>query len=349
MSSLCRWEVREFWWWRFRIRDPAAKLRFTNACKGLNQSWLVLICRLSRDAARANVRRRRAPVLGRNHLSCKGEYAARASRSSNVVQSRHTWDDIQHLGHHLDWSDLSVAAGATTSSFLAFQLLLHSEASRLSLQGLGYTVNKWYENCCLSPLVLGLSPSRSHRLLCLPLLNPGQAVVNEACRVVIGKQLLFGFWELSMLLSFICYDCFSTTEDGIDRATFCSDRMVRFEVDLLDDYDFPARTITENIWKEEKRENWPNRKVTKRPAGIRTGDLLFVISHASLSFIYLRWLGTVVTSHAASHRQAYTPVMSMVQKAVQSTHCTFAQSTSRHTNVIMLYAVKCSLYVVGQC
>ena len=36
----------------------------------------------------------------------------------------------------------------------------------------------------------------------------------------------------------------------------------------------------------------------------------------------LRWLGTVVTSHTASDRQAYTPVMSMLQKAVQSTHCT---------------------------
>ena len=36
----------------------------------------------------------------------------------------------------------------------------------------------------------------------------------------------------------------------------------------------------------------------------------------------LRWLGTVVTSHTASLRQAYTPVMSMLQKAVQSTHCT---------------------------
>ena len=30
------------WCRRFRIRDPAAKLRFTNACKGWNQSWLVL-------------------------------------------------------------------------------------------------------------------------------------------------------------------------------------------------------------------------------------------------------------------------------------------------------------------
>ena len=29
------------WCRRFRIRDPAAKLRFTNACKGWNQSWLV--------------------------------------------------------------------------------------------------------------------------------------------------------------------------------------------------------------------------------------------------------------------------------------------------------------------
>ena len=63
------------------IHDPAAKLRFANACKGWNmwnQSWLVLIGRLLRDAARANVRSRRAPGLGRNHLccnlSCKREY-----------------------------------------------------------------------------------------------------------------------------------------------------------------------------------------------------------------------------------------------------------------------------------
>ena len=65
---------------------------------------------------------------------------------------------------------------------------------------------------------------------------------------------------------------------------------------------------------------------------------------------YLRWLGTVVTSHTASNRQAYTPVMSMLQKAVQSIHCK-SHCTScyqpAHTNVIMLYAVKCSLYVVG--
>ena len=63
----------------------------------------------------------------------------------------------------------------------------------------------------------------------------------------------------------------------------------------------------------------------------------------------LRWLGTVVTSHTASNWQAYTPVMSMLQKAVQSTHCK-SHCTScnqpAHTIVIMLYAVKCSLYVV---
>ena len=63
----------------------------------------------------------------------------------------------------------------------------------------------------------------------------------------------------------------------------------------------------------------------------------------------LRWLGTVVTSHTASNWQAYTLVKSMLQKAVQSTHCKFhCTSCNRpaHTNVIMLYAVKCSLYVV---
>ena len=38
--------------------------------------------------------------------------------------------------------------------------------------------------------------------------------------------------------------------------------------------------------------------------------------------LILRWLGTAVTSHTASHRQAYTSVISIVQKAVQSTHCT---------------------------
>ena len=48
-----------------------------------------------------------------------------------IAHSRHTWswDDIQYLRHHLDWSDLSAAAGATTSSFLAFQ---HWEASGFS-------------------------------------------------------------------------------------------------------------------------------------------------------------------------------------------------------------------------
>ena len=41
---------------------------------GWSQSWLVLIGGLSRDSARANLRSRRAPGLGRNHLSCKREY-----------------------------------------------------------------------------------------------------------------------------------------------------------------------------------------------------------------------------------------------------------------------------------
>ena len=40
----------------------------------------------------------------------------------------------------------------------------------------------------------------------------------------------------------------------------------------------------------------------------------------------LRWFGTVVTSHTASNRQACTPVMSMLQKAVQNTHCTSCNS-----------------------
>ena len=61
------------------------------------------------------------------------------------------------------------------------------------LQGLGYSVDKWYEHCSLSPLILGLSISRLHRLLRLPLFNPGQAFVDEACRIVIGKQLLLLF------------------------------------------------------------------------------------------------------------------------------------------------------------
>ena len=61
-----------------------------------------------------------------------------------------------------------------------------------------------------------------------------------------------------------------------------------------------------------------------------------------------------------SLKQAYTPVISMLQKAVQSTHCTSCNqesirtvlmyswsNQSAHTNAIMLNAVKCSLYVVG--
>ena len=87
-----------------------------------------------------------------------------------------------------------------------------------SLKGLGNSIDKWYERCCLSPLILGLSISRLCRLLRLPLFNPGQAVVDEACRVVIGKQLLFDFWEFSLILFFVCYDRCSTTEEGIHRA-----------------------------------------------------------------------------------------------------------------------------------
>ena len=71
---------------RFRIRDPAAKLGFTNACrKGNLESWLVLIGRLSRDAARANLKSRRAPGLGRNHLtgSCKREYLSTSPRTKS--------------------------------------------------------------------------------------------------------------------------------------------------------------------------------------------------------------------------------------------------------------------------
>ena len=62
----------------------------------------------------------------------------------------------------------------------------------------------------------------------------------------------------------------------------------------------------------------------------------------------LRWLGTVVTSHTAWNRQAYTPVMSHASKSCTKYSLHLVQSTSRHTHVIMLYAVKCSLYAVGQ-
>ena len=67
---------------------------------------------------------------------------------------------------------------------------------------------------------------------------------------------------------------------------------------------------------------------------------------AKMSSKWLRWLGTVVTSHTVSNRQAYTPLMSMLQRAVQSTHCTSCNQPAR-TNAIMLHAVKFSLYVVG--
>ena len=84
---------------------------------------------------------------------------------------------------------------------------------------------------------------------------------------------------------------------------------------------------------------------TTRGRKIVPGGLLASHSTPQVPGI-LRWLGTVVTSHTASNRQAYTPVMSMLQKDVQSTHCTSCNRPA-HTNAIMLYAVKCSLYVVG--
>ena len=59
------------------------------------------------------------------------------------------------------------------------------------------------------------------------------------------------------------------------------------------------------------------------------------------------WLGTVVTSHTASDRQAYTPVMSMLQKLYKVLTAPRAFNQQTH-KCQMLDAVKCSLYVVGQ-
>ena len=140
-----------------------------------------------------------------NHLSCNREYTGCESRFSTVcLFIVATLETIYNT-----WVILSTCP--------IFQLLLerplpvswHSNYSYIqrpqdSLQGLGYSIDKWYEHCCLSPLILGLSISRSHRLLRLPLLNPGQVVVDEACRIVIGKQLLFDFGEFSLLLFFVC-------------------------------------------------------------------------------------------------------------------------------------------------
>ena len=81
-------------------------------------------------------------------------------------------------------------------------------------------------------------------------------------------------------------------------------------------------------------------------SSVQVSGLVFHHELTAKKFTNLRWLRTVVTSHTASKRQAYTPVMSMLQKAVQSTHCTSCNQPA-YTNAIMLYAVKLSLYVVG--
>ena len=147
-----------------------------------------------------------------------------------IVHSRHTSDDRQHLGHHLDWSDLSAAAGATTSSFMTSYLLSHLEASRFSAWAC-HSISKWYKHCCLSPLVLSLSLWSSHVPLRLPFYHPGQAVVNEACRVVIGKQLLCDFCVNSACFraSFVTM---ASARHGNYRATFSIDWMVGFEVEM---------------------------------------------------------------------------------------------------------------------
>ena len=88
---------------------------------------------------------------------------------------------------------------------------------------------------------------------------------------------------------------------------------------------------------------WQKRKNRKRKLWVSS---IGVSIAYVLDSVLLRWLGTVVTSHTASNRQAYTPVMSMLQKAVQSTHCTSCNQPA-HTNAIILCAVKSSLYVVG--
>ena len=111
LSHLCWWEVERVWCRTFRICDSAMKLRFTNACKSWSQIWLVLalvlIDQLSRDAARAYLRNRRAPGLGRNHLSCKREYLPLECAPTAGNKTRNAAFSWTLLGKFVFWSTVS--------------------------------------------------------------------------------------------------------------------------------------------------------------------------------------------------------------------------------------------------
>ena len=75
-----------------KVQDPRCggefEVRVYECLQGLESVFMVLAGsgtdrgRLSRDVARANLRSRRAPGLGRNHLSCKREYPVRGPSHS---------------------------------------------------------------------------------------------------------------------------------------------------------------------------------------------------------------------------------------------------------------------------
>ena len=115
---------------------------------GWSQSWLVLIGGLPSDSARANLRSRRAPGLGRNHLSCKREYVKRKPSRCWLGAVPRYWNVAASCFHFISFAENTSAALAPEAGIsqpillLFFVFLLLSLSTKLCL-GFFYLVSKF--------------------------------------------------------------------------------------------------------------------------------------------------------------------------------------------------------------
>ena len=110
-----------------KVRDPRSGGEVTvyECLQGLeHQSWLVLIGRLSRDAARANLRSRRAPGLGRNHLSCKREYVMKEPSRCWLGAVPRYWKVVASCFQNVSFAESTSAPSAPRARIFQPILLL---------------------------------------------------------------------------------------------------------------------------------------------------------------------------------------------------------------------------------
>ena len=110
--------------------------------------WLVLIGRLSPDAARANLRSRRATGLRRNHLSCKREYVMRKPSRCWLGAVPRYWNIVASCFRFISFAEntsaaLAPGAGISQPIFLLFFCFLALEFVYKTLPQIFYSAPKF--------------------------------------------------------------------------------------------------------------------------------------------------------------------------------------------------------------